>query len=172
MEGLLEWLAAHGVGSTCTSLGDGTVQCSPGIYQVFDIKDGGRTLSAYQSSKWYPDGFIFWWLATRIIETAPGTFGIHEMPFFSFLLGDLHPHVMALPYTLVALALAWNAALPATQPVHSSDRPWLMRVAISGAIVGSLWALNTWDYPTFLLLFVIGVWAGAPSWTAPKTASH
>ncbi len=33
--------------------------------------------------------------------------------------------------------------------------------AISGALVGSLYALNAWDLPTFLLLVAIGVWIGA-----------
>ena len=31
---------------------------------------------------------------------------IDEFPFFSFLLGDMHPHVLALPFVL--LAVAWR----------------------------------------------------------------
>ena len=33
---------------------------------------------------------------------------IDEFPFFSFLLGDLHPHVLGLPFVLLAIALAVN----------------------------------------------------------------
>ena len=33
---------------------------------------------------------------------------IDEFPFFSFLLGDVHPHVLALPFVLLGLALALN----------------------------------------------------------------
>ena len=51
-----------------------------------------------------PPGFDYWH-STRLIEGA-----IHEFPFFSFLYGDLHPHVLALPFTMLmpvnALAVA------------------------------------------------------------------
>ena len=32
---------------------------------------------------------------------------------------------------------------------------------ISGALVGSLYAINAWDLPTFLLLVAVGAWIGA-----------
>ena len=60
----------------------------------------------------YPNeqsSFWWWWRATRI---SPEGNSITEFPFFSFLLGDLHPHVMAVPYvlTLVGLGLAlWRS---------------------------------------------------------------
>jgi len=31
-----------------------------------------------------------------------------KFPFFSFLLGDLHPHVLAIPFNLLAVAIALN----------------------------------------------------------------
>ena len=36
---------------------------------------------------------------------------IDEFPFFSFLLGDLHPHVLAIPFGLLAIAVALNLFL-------------------------------------------------------------
>ena len=33
---------------------------------------------------------------------------IDEFPFFSYLLGDLHPHVLAMPFDLLAVGVALN----------------------------------------------------------------
>ena len=33
---------------------------------------------------------------------------INEFPFFSFLLGDNHPHVLALPFVMLAIGLGLN----------------------------------------------------------------
>ena len=68
---------------------------------------------------------------------------------------------MALPFTIVAVGLAWNLALRPLAPAGAPERPWLARVAISGALVGSLYAINAWDFPTFLLLVAVATWVGA-----------
>ena len=62
---------------------------------------GGKSLGI-RDQWWY-------WNATRLIPAAKGESGpINEMPFFTFLFSDLHAHMMALPYTLLALGLALN----------------------------------------------------------------
>ncbi len=94
-----------------------------------------------------PDG------TTAVVET------INEFPAFSFVLGDLHPHVMALPFTIVALALAAGLFLPAGSCL--SGRGGLVRIASTGAVVGALYALNSWDYPTYLVVAVAALWFGA-----------
>ena len=55
---------------------------------------------------------MWWWRATRVISTfedgALADYTIHEFPFFSFLLGDLHPHVMSIPFVIMFLTMSWN----------------------------------------------------------------
>ena len=88
LEGLLEFLAAHGVGSE-------------GFWKWVDIK--GLSPSVGPTDTWYPTQHWWWWRAARIVSpSAPET--ITEFPFFSFLLGDLHPHVMALPFGVLGIA--------------------------------------------------------------------
>jgi YYY domain-containing protein len=93
-----------------------------------------------------------YWNATRVI---PGT--INEFPFFSYLYGDLHAHVIALPMTVLALLL-----LVALWRARSRGR-WL-RVSLAAALgflVGALRATNTWDFPTYAALAGVGVLAVA-----------
>ena len=33
---------------------------------------------------------------------------IHEFPAFSYILGDLHPHVMSVPFVVMFLGFLWN----------------------------------------------------------------
>ncbi|HLF78557.1 MAG TPA: DUF2298 domain-containing protein [Dehalococcoidia bacterium] len=99
-----------------------------------------------QSSHWW------WWRATRI---SPDANSITEFPFFSFLLGDLHPHVMAIPFvfTVVGLALAFYR----TDTPLSADI-WRRRPALlllSAVLLGGLGFLNTWDLPTFTFLIAL-----------------
>ncbi len=62
-------------------------------------------------------GFWWWWRASRVVhdkDLLGNTIEvIDEFPFFSFLLGDMHPHVLALPFVLLAVALAVNLLLGA-----------------------------------------------------------
>ena len=89
---------------------------------------------------------------------------INEFPSFSFLLGDLHPHVMALPFTLMALSLAFNVFLGGERSAKGGRTSILLSFGITGALTGSLYVLNSWDYPTFLLIGLIGVVAAVRAW--------
>jgi YYY domain-containing protein len=125
------------------------------------IQDAEATVSAW----WWDKAAGIGWRASRIVCDGvrvandcppPATETINEFPFFSFLLGDLHPHLMALPYTLVAVGLAWNLASAARWT--SVSAPHAARLAVSGAIVGALYPLNAWDFPTFAALGGIAIW--------------
>jgi YYY domain-containing protein len=97
-----------------------------------------------------PPGDYAWFEASRVI---PGT--INEFPWFSFLLGDLHAHVLALPFTFVALAFALQVALGGPR----GDAVWrgVAEALATGLAVGVLYAVNSWSYPVVAGLLVLAV---------------
>jgi YYY domain-containing protein len=143
LEGLLEFLAAHGVAGS-------------GFWNWVNIK--GLTSVGNSTDSWYPTQHWWWWRAARIVTPdAPET--ITEFPFFSFLLGDLHPHVMAIPFGLLGIA----SAVRLLQEEETLDlmfwtRHQFLLVALA-VIVGGLSFLNTWDLPTFFFLLVVAALA-------------
>jgi YYY domain-containing protein len=80
-------------------------------------------------------------------------YNITEFPFFSFWLGDMHPHVMAIPFGLLAMALALATIARPTPPTLSGDRSGWLDLLLAGLILGSLYTINSWDLPTYLLLY-------------------
>ena len=81
-----------------------------------------------------------WFDPSRVI---PDT--INEFPSFSFILGDLHAHVLALPFTVLALAFALQVALRGPRGDAGVARG---AEALAAALaVGALYAINSWSYP-------------------------
>ena len=88
---------------------------------------------------------------------------INEFPAFSFLLGDLHPHVLALPFTLLALQVAFSWWLRPPTPRWSAwrrDRAEVGRLLVGAGLIGALYSLNSWDFPTYFVLAAVAM-AGA-----------
>jgi YYY domain-containing protein len=91
------------------------------------------------------------WQASRVIYdndvNQPGDEKetINEFPAFSYVLGDLHPHVLTYPLLAAVLVLALSLAL-------SREPESLTRLATIGALVGLLYASNSWDAPAGMLL--------------------
>lgn len=105
---------------------------------------GGKSLGI-RNEWWY-------WNATRLIPAVKGESGpINEFPFFTFLFADLHAHLMALPYTLLALGLALNLVRDKITSGLRGTAEWLALGALALAL-GALWPLNTWDYPAYFAL--------------------
>ena len=125
---------------------------------------------------WVPTRFFWWWQASRTLHdhTPWGETQeiIDEFPAFSFTLGDMHPHLLALPFVLLAVALALNlwkrVQPPQTAPADGGlIRQWLLRLRpwLGYALVlGALGFLNTWDFPIYWAL-IVGVmvlgWRGS-----------
>ncbi|MGH7441461.1 MAG: DUF2298 domain-containing protein [bacterium] len=100
----------------------------------------------------------WWWSASPASLKAAGLGPsaiqdalISEFPSFSFLHGDLHPHVSGLPITLLALALGLNLARsPDTDPLDplrkGGQRESLLALALT---LGAVFMGNTWDLPAY-----------------------
>lgn len=116
-----------------------------------------------ESAPIYPGDWF--WVASRAINANEGEVApITEFPFFTFLYGDLHAHMIALPLTM--LALAWAVSL-ALQRSASAEKPGYFEKSgfletgllwFGGALaIGVLRATNTWDWPTYLFLGALAV---------------
>ena len=95
-----------------------------------------------------------WWSPSRVI---PNT--INEFPAFSFVLADLHAHVLALPFATVAVGLAFNLLLARRPGIHAlgDGRLSLLVLLASGVAIGGLYAINGWDLPTYLGLALLAL---------------
>ena len=93
-----------------------------------------------------------WFGATRVIDDT-----INEFPWFSFLLGDLHAHVLALPFTLLALGFALQVVLDG--PRLAPRGRALFEGAVCALAVGFLYAVNAWSYPVIAGLLVLALLA-------------
>jgi YYY domain-containing protein len=106
-----------------------------------------------------PPSDYAWFDPSRVI---PHT--INEFPSWSFVLGDLHAHVLALPFTVLAIGFALQVTLHGPR----GDLMWrAVAEAFAAALaVGMLYAINTWSYPVAagLLAAAVVVWlrGGAP----------
>ncbi|MDX1994420.1 MAG: DUF2298 domain-containing protein [bacterium] len=128
--------------------------------RFWDVKDrdtlNGRAealdmLDPQLSTLGYPN--YWWWFDASRVVTERDLNGqrvnevIDEFPQFSFLLADSHPHVMTLPYVLLAMGLALNTLL-------STRRPDTQQILFYGLCAGALVFLNTWDAPIYITLMV------------------
>ncbi len=82
---------------------------------------------------------------------------ITEFPFFSFLFADLHAHLIAIPFTLLALGLAFSLLVGLRRGRPSWFIPTIFALAVA---VGSLWAINSADYPAYMVLALLLIGVG------------
>ena len=170
---LLEMMYANRIGSDA-------------FWTWLDVRDlnsampQGALTPRYESSNWW------WWRSSRPIneytlagQSVEGLEPIVEFPGFSFVLGDMHPHVMALPFAFlsIAVALMWwlegekVASGSPQSPVLSPQSlipnpqsliPNLPLYLFTALVLGGLSFLNTWDVLihlfVVLMAFLLGQW--------------
>lgn len=90
---------------------------------------------------WYPD-------ATRFIGYNPDVDDktIHEFPLYSFVVADLHGHLINLPFVLLYIALLANYF------VKKDKNPWEVKKLIPlGVVLGAMFMTSTWDFANYSL---------------------
>lgn len=130
---------------------------------IYALKDGVENY-------WYPD-------ATRFIGYNPETNDktIHEFPIYSFVVSDLHAHLINLPFVLLFIALLFTAVSTiknkkekATKREGQGPRQHLnhkleffkkinisdfeFRILLLGFVLGIMFMTNTWDFANYSLL--------------------
>ena len=128
-------------------------------------------------------GEWWYWNASRIMKHGE----INEFPFFTFLYADLHAHLTAMPFAILALALAGSfltgspdtigdeaQSKDETSPVRGWQQIWDavgerarrvdwglgLRLTLLALAVGELWCNNSWDFPTYAGIAVVALAIG------------
>lgn len=100
---------------------------------------------------WFPD-------ATRYIGYSPETNDktIHEFPAYSFILGDLHAHVINILFVLTVLAilLSWLYGQTDRHRVAKKVRGEVFKpqIIMLGFFIGLFHTTNFWDYPIYYVV--------------------
>ncbi|MEE3014733.1 MAG: DUF2298 domain-containing protein [Chloroflexota bacterium] len=121
---------------------------SDGFWEWIGIKglDGSNTGSGL-----FPDNQWWWFRASRVIDTLSDgqslDYTITEFPIFSFILGDLHPHMISLPFVVLGLGLILNLYLSNEKLGLAWFRHNTIEAAGLAIFIGSLAFINIWDLP-------------------------
>ncbi len=90
----------------------------------------------------------YYWSSSRVIP-----YTINEFPYFSFIHGDLHSHMLAIPFQLLVLTFLLNIYLKKSENRLFENLPGLIIFSVS---LGFLFPSNSWDFPVYLgLTFLI-----------------
>lgn len=150
-EGFLHWLHAQKVFWRQDTSG----QWVSSFWRWLDIRDLVSPPTGDSFGHWW------WWRASRVIQDVDfqgdGKEVISEFPFFSYLLGDLHPHVLAMPFAFLVMAIG----LAVFSGRKDKGFRWLglfsLRISlpefiVTAFVIGGLSFLNTWDFPMYVAL--------------------
>ncbi len=142
---------------------DGIVQLVEGGWKSAVRDEAFPAFDFWRSSRMVPilndvtPSTLTFWLPDKTFAGPELGHHITEFPFFTFLFADLHAHLVVIPFTLLALGLAVSLLVG----LRSGGRWWVALTAPALAVIlGSLWAINSWDYPTYVVLVVLFIGVG------------
>ena len=158
-EGFLEMLHAHDL-FWSTNRNSEKVSI---FWNWLDIQELSE--SPHEPYTWVPKriGGTWWWRASRVLQdynlNGDPKEIIDEFPFFSFLLADLHPHVLAIPFVMLVIGLSFNLFISSkrlsfekirVKKILCNSQYWIISL-----ILGSIAFINTWDFPIYFSLFLL-----------------
>lgn len=117
-------------------------------------------LTNIENVSWNPVEYLWWWRSTRVIDTlgAEGNsldYTITEFPFFTFLLGDLHPHAMSIPFILLFLTFVFNFfIMPSASKLELKFKNIWM-ITIGSISLGCLGFINSWDIIPLMFIWCV-----------------
>lgn len=161
------------------------------VWQWLDVyQTANRTFTCDLGFIPRTDFYSWWWDWARVVKDylpngQPWDM-ITESPIFSFVLGDNHPHVLALPFVLLAVAMAINFATQRDQRSELAQDPTpaptliarissliphtsYLSILLAAIVVGGLSFLNTWDFPVYGSLVIGGLLLGAMQKPNPQS---
>lgn len=111
-------------------------------------------------ASWIPMDHLWWWRSTRIVDTISSTgksldYTITEFPWFSFLIGDLHPHVMAIPFVLLFLTFVFNYFISPYKERLRLNMLSLWTIVVGATVLGATGFINTWDIVPLLFIWLL-----------------
>lgn len=184
VQGFVEMLHARGIGWTQLPDGSWTSKFWTWL-EMPEVENPPALPFSWSPNR--PNGY-WWWRASRVIQDFKATGErievIDEFPQFTYLLADMHPHVLAMPFVILAVTIALNIYLGAVK--NASEKisvfEWLQRhvfvndtakVKFSDTFIyqwlkepvfwlfvlvsGGIAFFNTWDFPIYVGLFALAV---------------
>jgi YYY domain-containing protein len=117
-----------------------------GVAQYAPVDSNHDGIPDWNDKAQSPDNWGYWWwfrysrvVQDRHLDGQPEPVQpIAEFPNFSFVLADLHPHVLALPFAVLAIGLALNLVLGGRELRH-----W--EYPLYAIWVGGMVFMNSWD---------------------------
>ena len=134
-----------------------------GLFSALTLTLGGNLHSLYWflthhfsfANYWYPD-------ATRFIvqEFGAADNTIHEFPIYSFVVADLHGHLINLPMVLLFLSLIFSfftnkkflIGIPKESREAGNWKLEMGNLILPALMLGVFYMTNAWDFPIYLLV--------------------
>lgn len=122
------------------------------VYCLFK-KVAQKFLQVEETGYWFPD-------ATRYIGYNPDVDDktIHEFPCYSFVLGDVHAHVINIIFVITVMGILFAWLLDRKDTMNKKEETTLIReifspyILLIGFFIGFFHTTNFWDFPIYYVV--------------------